>query len=61
MLPMEILDHKQVKFDGIVAYAYSQVDSKINLMQGEEGRKGQKYLEGGKGKMILPDTIFRRD
>ena len=30
MLPMEILDHKQIKSDGIVAYAYGQVDRKIN-------------------------------
>ena len=30
MLPMEILNCKQVKFDCIVAYGFGQVGSKIN-------------------------------
>ena len=30
MLPMEILNRKQVKFDAIVAYGFGQVDSKTS-------------------------------
>ena len=30
MLPMELLNRKHVNFDGIVAFAFGQVDSKIN-------------------------------
>ena len=63
MLPMEILNFKLGKFDGIIAYGFGQVDKKIN--EGDFGCREKRgggtnnTLQEAKGKkMILPDTMF---
>ena len=63
MLPMEILNFKLGKFDGIIAYGFGQVDNKIN--EGDFGCREKRgggtnnTLQEAKGnKMILPDSMF---